>query len=45
MERLTHDVNSFLHDEEWYLSRDVPYTRGYMFYGVPGTGKVLASKL
>jgi len=39
MERLTNDVNSFLHDEEWYLSRDVPYTRGYMFYGVPGTGK------
>nr|QBK85791.1 MAG: AAA family ATPase [Marseillevirus LCMAC101] len=39
MEKLTKDVNSFLHDEEWYLSRDVPYTRGYMFYGVPGTGK------
>ncbi len=39
MPRLIHDLTSFLQGEEWYVSRDVPYTRGYMFYGVPGTGK------
>ncbi len=39
MSKLVKDLTAFLQDEEWYLSRDVPYTRGYMFYGVPGTGK------
>lgn len=36
---ITDDINTFTHQEEWYVSRDVPYTRRYMFYGVPGTGK------
>lgn len=39
MEDFIDDLNKFLHDENWYLSRDVPYTRGYMFFGPPGTGK------
>ena len=29
----------FLNSEEWYQHRDIPYTRGYLFYGHPGTGK------
>jgi predicted AAA+ superfamily ATPase len=33
------DVKSFIDGEEWYRERDVPYTRGYMFFGLPGTGK------
>ncbi len=33
------DLQLFLNSEEWYKERDIPYTRGYMFYGHPGTGK------
>jgi RNA polymerase-binding transcription factor DksA len=38
-ESLKNDVQLFLNSEEWYLERDIPYTRGYIFYGFPGTGK------
>lgn len=33
------DMEIFLNSEEWYLHRDIPYTRGYLLYGLPGTGK------
>lgn len=33
------DLKLFLHSEDWYNERDIPYTRGYLFYGKPGTGK------
>lgn len=33
------DLDLFLNSEEWYKDRDIPYTRGYLFYGYPGTGK------
>jgi ATP-dependent 26S proteasome regulatory subunit len=33
------DMQLFLNSEEWYQHRDIPYTRGYLFYGKPGTGK------
>lgn len=39
MSDLTADINEFIHREQWYVTRDVPYTRRYMFWGVPGTGK------
>ena len=39
MEDIINDINEFVHKEDWYVSRDVPYTRRYMFWGVPGTGK------
>lgn len=38
-EELKNDIQLFLSSEEWYLERDIPYTRGYIFYGFPGTGK------
>jgi hypothetical protein len=38
-EELVTDFDEFLSEEAWYLDRDVPYTRGYMFQGSPGTGK------
>lgn len=38
-EDLMEDLKSFLIGEEWYVSRDVPYTRRYLFHGKPGTGK------
>ena len=33
------DFTRFINSEEWYTSLDIPYNRGYMFYGRPGTGK------
>lgn len=33
------DMELFLNSEEWYSHRDIPYTRGYLLYGIPGTGK------
>jgi hypothetical protein len=36
---ICNDVQMFLNSEEWYQERDIPYTRGYLFYGLPGTGK------
>lgn len=39
MQDIVDDLNDFLQKEEWYVSRDVPYARRYLFYGTPGTGK------
>ncbi|CCG81549.1 putative BCS1-like ATPase [Taphrina deformans PYCC 5710] len=38
---LLEDIRSYLRrsTEEWYASRGVPYRRGYLFSGPPGTGK------
>jgi AAA+ superfamily predicted ATPase len=33
------DLDLFLNSEDWYKDRDIPYTRGFLFYGHPGTGK------
>eukprot|EP01023_Acetabularia_acetabulum_P015859 TRINITY_DN17785_c0_g1_i3.p1 TRINITY_DN17785_c0_g1~~TRINITY_DN17785_c0_g1_i3.p1 ORF type:complete len:539 (-),score=61.21 TRINITY_DN17785_c0_g1_i3:153-1676(-) len=33
------DCEEFLKSEAWYASRGVPYRRGYLLYGKPGTGK------
>lgn len=38
-EIIKNDVKSFIDSENWYLERDIPYTRGYLFYGSPGCGK------
>lgn len=39
MEELVDDVQKFLSSEQWYVERGVPYRRGYMLYGPPGSGK------
>ena len=49
-ENIAQDVQEFLHSREWYITRGIPYRRGYLFYGVPGSGKTslivaLASRL
>lgn len=38
---LKKDVEDFRSDEtrDWYVKNGVPYRRGYMFHGPPGTGK------
>lgn len=38
---LLQDVNEYLHPKtrRWYANHGVPYRRGYLFSGAPGTGK------
>ena len=38
-EHIASDVGDFLHSKEWYSSRGIPYRRGYLLHGPPGTGK------
>ena len=38
-EHIATDVREFLHTKEWYSSRGIPYRRGYLLHGPPGTGK------
>ncbi|KAL9070789.1 MAG: hypothetical protein Q9157_005691 [Trypethelium eluteriae] len=39
------DINEYLHPlaPRWYASRGIPYRRGYLFHGPPGTGKTSLS--
>jgi chaperone BCS1 len=36
---ILHDARWFFDNEHWYTERGVPYRRGYLFHGEPGTGK------
>lgn len=38
-QRIQEDVKLFLDSEDWYKRRGIPYSRGYLFFGTPGTGK------
>lgn len=33
------DIDFFLNAKEWYEGKNIPYRKGYIFYGLPGTGK------
>jgi mitochondrial chaperone BCS1 len=39
------DINEYLHSatNTWYAQRGIPYRRGYLFHGEPGTGKTSLS--
>jgi SpoVK/Ycf46/Vps4 family AAA+-type ATPase len=39
MERLVNDAKHFMRSEKWYCERGIPYRRGYLLYGIPGSGK------
>jgi chaperone BCS1 len=39
LEELIADVRTFLLRRNWYLDRGLPYRRGYLLHGPPGTGK------
>ncbi|KAI0091538.1 P-loop containing nucleoside triphosphate hydrolase protein [Irpex rosettiformis] len=36
---LLDDAKDFLQSEEWYAERGIPFRRGYLLYGAPGSGK------
>lgn len=38
-ENILEDVKSFLKNGDWYHERGIPYRRGYLLYGPPGSGK------
>jgi len=39
VEELLADCTRFLNSERWYAERGIPYRRGYLLHGPPGTGK------
>ncbi|TFK29634.1 P-loop containing nucleoside triphosphate hydrolase protein [Coprinopsis marcescibilis] len=38
-ELLMRDARDFLRSKRWYSARGIPFRRGYLLYGAPGTGK------
>ncbi|KAH3674347.1 hypothetical protein WICMUC_003373 [Wickerhamomyces mucosus] len=38
-EEILLDVKDFLKSGKWYFDRGIPYRRGYLLYGPPGSGK------
>jgi mitochondrial chaperone BCS1 len=38
-EHIINDVKTFIDSRTWYLDRGIPYRRGYLLHGPPGTGK------
>lgn len=42
---IINDMNQYLHpaSPKWYATRGIPYRRGYLFHGPPGTGKTSLS--
>lgn len=38
-ERILNDLNDFIHSHQWYSDRGIPYRRGYLLFGPPGSGK------
>ncbi|KAF8055199.1 P-loop containing nucleoside triphosphate hydrolase protein, partial [Lyophyllum atratum] len=40
VESLVQDAQEFLSTEEWYTEAGIPYRRGYLLHGPPGTGKI-----
>lgn len=38
-ERIVRDIHEFICTPQWYNERGIPYRRGYLLYGPPGSGK------
>ncbi|KAJ8082543.1 hypothetical protein PM082_008398 [Marasmius tenuissimus] len=38
-DRLLEDARDFLSSKAWYAERGIPFRRGYLLYGAPGSGK------
>jgi len=37
--RVIKEIEFWIDNQEWYRDRNIPWHRGYVFYGKPGTGK------
>ena len=42
--QLLDDVSTFMENEAWYNAKGIPYKRGWLLNGVPGTGKTTIIK-
>ncbi|KAI0082651.1 mitochondrial chaperone BCS1 [Panus rudis PR-1116 ss-1] len=38
-EKIQQDIQAFLQRRQWYADRGIPYRRGYLLHGPPGSGK------
>ncbi|TRM62654.1 P-loop containing nucleoside triphosphate hydrolase protein [Schizophyllum amplum] len=38
-QKVENDVRTFLDRKQWYVDRGIPYRRGYLLHGPPGSGK------
>ncbi|KAF6763925.1 mitochondrial chaperone BCS1 [Ephemerocybe angulata] len=38
-EKIEEDIKAFLSRRQWYADRGIPYRRGYLLHGPPGSGK------
>ena len=38
-EKIVEDIGKFENSAEWYQNLGIPYRRGYLLHGPPGTGK------
>ncbi len=38
-EAIVSDVKRFMERDRWYAERGIPYRRGYLLHGAPGSGK------
>eukprot|EP01091_Cochliopodium_minus_P004519 TRINITY_DN1440_c0_g1_i2.p1 TRINITY_DN1440_c0_g1~~TRINITY_DN1440_c0_g1_i2.p1 ORF type:complete len:358 (-),score=85.51 TRINITY_DN1440_c0_g1_i2:59-1132(-) len=38
-DEIVNDVKDFVENPGWYIDRGIPYRRGYLLYGPPGSGK------
>ena len=38
-QKICADIKDFQNSSKWYLDKGVPYRRGYLLFGPPGTGK------
>ncbi|KAI0255952.1 P-loop containing nucleoside triphosphate hydrolase protein [Lactifluus subvellereus] len=38
-ELLLRDAREFMRSKQWYTDRGIPFRRGYLLYGAPGSGK------
>lgn len=43
LEGLSEDLRWFRENEAWYSRVGVPYRRGYLFHGIPGSGKTTSA--
>ena len=38
-DKIVNDIKQFLNSRDWYKKIGVPYRRGYLLHGIPGSGK------